>query len=196
MEARVTSGGRAHDWTRTVGQGDGVAHVGCAHRGVQQWSRRAGHDDHRCRERGGRHNDVQAAPAVKFGKLASPCGPGQRQGRDRPGRDQHRASASATATTAGYAATPGLDQEMGDAVKGMIKWCNDQGGINGRQISGDFHDAAITRSTRSCSRRARTTSCSSVRAGRWTRRPSRPGSGATWRRCPVSPRAPTSPTDP
>jgi len=32
---------------------------------------------------------------------------------------------------------------MGDAVKGMIKWCNDQGGINGRQIVGDYYDAAI-----------------------------------------------------
>ena len=26
----------------------------------------------------------------------------------------------------------------------MIKWCNDQGGINGRQIVGDYYDAAIT----------------------------------------------------
>jgi len=45
----------------------------------------------------------------------------------------------------GYAATPGLDQELGDAVRGMIKWCNDQGGINGRQIVGDFYDAAVLR---------------------------------------------------
>jgi len=43
----------------------------------------------------------------------------------------------------GYTATPGLDQELGDAVRGMIKWCNDQGGINGRQIVGDFYDAAV-----------------------------------------------------
>jgi ABC-type branched-subunit amino acid transport system substrate-binding protein len=33
---------------------------------------------------------------------------------------------------------------MGDAVKAMIKWCNDQGGIEGRQVVGDFYDAAIT----------------------------------------------------
>ena len=32
---------------------------------------------------------------------------------------------------------------MGDAVKAMIKWCNDQGGINGRQIVGDYYDAAV-----------------------------------------------------
>ena len=32
---------------------------------------------------------------------------------------------------------------MGDAVKAMIKWCNDQGGILGRQVVGDFYDAAI-----------------------------------------------------
>ena len=33
---------------------------------------------------------------------------------------------------------------MGDGVKAMIKWCNDQGGINGRQIIGHFYDAKIS----------------------------------------------------
>jgi ABC-type branched-subunit amino acid transport system substrate-binding protein len=44
----------------------------------------------------------------------------------------------------GFAAQPGLNKEMGDAVKAMLKWCNDQGGILGRQVVGDFYDAAIT----------------------------------------------------
>ena len=33
---------------------------------------------------------------------------------------------------------------MGDAVKAMVAWCNAQGGINGRQIVGDYYDAAVT----------------------------------------------------
>ena len=37
----------------------------------------------------------------------------------------------------GFSGSPGLDQEMGDAVKAMIAWCEAQGGINGRKIVGD-----------------------------------------------------------
>jgi ABC-type branched-subunit amino acid transport system substrate-binding protein len=33
---------------------------------------------------------------------------------------------------------------MSDAVKGMIKWCNDQGGINGRTVEGVYYDAKVT----------------------------------------------------
>ena len=29
----------------------------------------------------------------------------------------------------------------------MIEWCNDQGGINGRTVEGNYYDAKITRST-------------------------------------------------
>ena len=48
---------------------------------------------------------------------------------------------------AGYAAAPGLDKEMSDAVKPMIKWCNDQGGINGRKIVGNYYDAKVLQVT-------------------------------------------------
>ena len=44
----------------------------------------------------------------------------------------------------GFSGSPGLDQEMGDAVKAMIAWCNAQGGINGRKIVGDYYDSAVT----------------------------------------------------
>ena len=44
----------------------------------------------------------------------------------------------------GFSGSPGLDQEMGDAVKAMIAWCEAQGGINGRKIVGDYYDAAVT----------------------------------------------------
>ena len=48
---------------------------------------------------------------------------------------------------AGYSAAPGLDKEMSDAVKPMIKWCNDQGGINGREIVGNYYDAKVLQVT-------------------------------------------------
>ncbi len=81
-----------------------------------------------------------AESANSFGTLASPCGKGDAKG------------ASATGVTdtditigygddAGYAAAPGLDKEISDAMKPMIAWCNDQGGINGRKVKGNYYDA-------------------------------------------------------
>ena len=88
-----------------------------------------------------------AAPAVvKFGTLDSPCGKGTAKG----------ATANGVTNTsikigygddAGYAAAPGLDKEMSDAVKPMIKWCNDQGGINGRKVVGNYYDASVLQVT-------------------------------------------------
>jgi hypothetical protein len=77
-----------------------------------------------------------------FGTLPSPCGKGTATG----ATDQGVTDTSiriAYGDDRGYQATPGLDEEMGDAVKAMIKWCDAQGGINGRQIIGDFYDAAV-----------------------------------------------------
>ena len=80
--------------------------------------------------------------ATDFGTLESPCGPG----------DAATATAQGVTATeitigygddAGYQAAPGLNHEMADAVKAMIAWCNQQGGINGRQIKGNYYDAKI-----------------------------------------------------
>jgi hypothetical protein len=96
---------------------------------------------------GGGGATTTAAPAANmFGSLPSPCGPGNAKG----ATDQGVTDTSIRigyGDDRGFAGSPGLDQEMGDAVKGMIKWCNDQGGILGRQITGDFYDAAITQTT-------------------------------------------------
>ncbi len=48
---------------------------------------------------------------------------------------------------AGYQGQPGINHEMSDAVKAMIAWCNDQGGINGRTIVGNYYDAKILDAT-------------------------------------------------
>jgi Periplasmic binding protein len=87
-----------------------------------------------------------SASTQTFGTLASPCGPGNATGNT----DQGVTDTSIRigyGDDRGFAAQPGLDQEMGDAITAMIKWCNSQGGINGRKIVGDDYDAAITQVT-------------------------------------------------
>jgi ABC-type branched-subunit amino acid transport system substrate-binding protein len=44
---------------------------------------------------------------------------------------------------AGFQQSPGLNHQMSDAMAAFIEWCNDAGGINGREIVGNYHDAAI-----------------------------------------------------
>ena len=78
-----------------------------------------------------------------FGTLASPCGPGSAKGATEQGVTDTNITIG-YGDDRGFASSPGIDQEMGMAVAAMIKWCNDQGGILGRQIVGDFHDAAVT----------------------------------------------------
>jgi hypothetical protein len=78
-----------------------------------------------------------------FGDLPSPCGAGDASG----ATDKGVSDTSITigyGDDEGYAAAPGLDKEMSDAMKAMIQWCNDQGGINGRQVVGNFYDGKVT----------------------------------------------------
>ena len=84
-----------------------------------------------------------AASGQMFGTLPSPCGPGNGTGATDQGVTD-TAIHIAYGDDRGFTAEPGLNKEMGDAVKAMIKWCDDQGGILGRQVVGDFYDAAIT----------------------------------------------------
>src|ERR1019366_10058287 len=83
-----------------------------------------------------------SAATVKFGSLASPCGPGKATGATEQGVT-NTSIKIAYGDDRGYSGDPGLDQEMGNAVKGFINWCNSQGGINGRKIVGDYYDAAV-----------------------------------------------------
>jgi ABC-type branched-subunit amino acid transport system substrate-binding protein len=84
-----------------------------------------------------------ASASGKFGDLASPCGKGSAKG----ATDQGVTDSAITigyGDDAGFSNSPGLNHEMTDAMKGMIKWCNDQGGINGRTVDGKYYDAKIT----------------------------------------------------
>ena len=96
--------------------------------------------------RSGSSNDSTATTKVSsstdFGTMKSPCGKGDAKGATQQGVTDTTITIG-YGDDAGYPSAPGLNKEMSDAMKAMIKWCNDQGGINGRQVVGDYHDAAI-----------------------------------------------------
>ena len=84
-----------------------------------------------------------SSSSTTFGTLPSPCGKGHATGSTDQGVTNSTINI-AYGDDRGFSGVPGLDQEMGDAVKAMIAWCNAQGGINGRKIVGDYYDAAVT----------------------------------------------------
>jgi ABC-type branched-subunit amino acid transport system substrate-binding protein len=84
-----------------------------------------------------------AADTTKFGDLPSPCGKGDAKGATDVGVTDTDITIG-YGDDAGYQASPGLSHETSDAMKAFITWCNDQGGINGRQIKGNYYDAKIT----------------------------------------------------
>jgi hypothetical protein len=86
---------------------------------------------------------ASSSSSTKFGTLPSPCGKGSAKGSTDEGVTNSTINI-AYGDDRGFSGLPGLDQEMGDAVKGMIAWCNAQGGINGRKIVGDYYDAEVT----------------------------------------------------
>ena len=77
-----------------------------------------------------------------FGTLESPCGDGDASGATQQGVTDTEITI-AYGDDAGFQGQPGLNHEMSDAVKAMIEWCNEQGGINGRQVKGNYYDAKI-----------------------------------------------------
>jgi ABC-type branched-subunit amino acid transport system substrate-binding protein len=80
---------------------------------------------------------------AKFGDLPSPCGEGDAAGATDQGVTDEKIVIG-YGDDAGFPSSPGLNHEMSDAIEAMIKWCNDQGGINGREVEGIYYDAKIT----------------------------------------------------
>ncbi|MCU1391713.1 MAG: Branched-chain amino acid transporter substrate-binding protein [Ilumatobacteraceae bacterium] len=80
-----------------------------------------------------------------FGDAPWPCGPGSGANTD-DGTEVGVTKDSITLATgddAGYTGAPGLNHEMGDAMKAVVSACNDLGGINGRKINLNYYDAAV-----------------------------------------------------
>ena len=105
---------------------------------------------------GGGETTTSAADAGEatetFGTIDSPCGdaggtattdtttgaPDETQG------ITAEAISVGTVADPGFSARPGLNQEIFDAGEAFVKWCNDQGGINGRELDLTQYDAAFT----------------------------------------------------
>ena len=93
---------------------------------------------------GGGGTTATTQPAVAtFGDLESPCGPGDASGATSQGVTDTKITIG-YGDDAGYQPAPGLSHELSDAMKAMIGWCNDQGGINGREVVGNYYDAKVT----------------------------------------------------
>lgn len=92
---------------------------------------------------GGTTTAPEAAKGDTFGDLASPCGKGDAKGATANGVSDESITIG-YGDDAGYAAAPGLNKELSDAIEPMIEWCNEQGGINGREIKGNYYDAKAT----------------------------------------------------
>jgi ABC-type branched-subunit amino acid transport system substrate-binding protein len=81
--------------------------------------------------------------AVDFGTLQNVCQPGDAKGATAQGVTDDSIRI-ATFSDPGFAGRPGLNQELFDSAEVFAAWCNDAGGINGREIIVDKKDAALT----------------------------------------------------
>lgn len=80
--------------------------------------------------------------ADTFGTLPTPCGPGDASGATDVGVTDTEIKIVTVADPGG--AKPGLNQGIFDSMKAFEKWCNDQGGINGRTVKVELRDAKLT----------------------------------------------------
>ncbi len=86
-----------------------------------------------------------AATPGSFGDLKDVCGPAP-SGTTLTATDTGVTAGSIQVSTfsdPGYSGRPGLDQELFDSADAFTKWCNDAGGINGRQIVLKKRDAKV-----------------------------------------------------
>jgi ABC-type branched-subunit amino acid transport system substrate-binding protein len=85
-----------------------------------------------------------------FGDLTGVCGPNEGGGEVSdagPAETQGVTADSITVGTVsdpGFEGRPGLNQEIFDTGEAFVEWCNAAGGINGKQLELNLHDAAIT----------------------------------------------------
>jgi hypothetical protein len=97
---------------------------------------------------GGGEESAGGGDTEGFGDLESPCGPAEDGEAAPSGGNEQGVSDDRIVIgygdDAGYAQSPGLSHETTDAIDAFMAWCNEQGGINGREIVGNYYDAAIT----------------------------------------------------
>src|SRR5687768_1099400 len=86
---------------------------------------------------GGDDPSSQTEPAAQsggsFGDLDEVCSDGDASGSTAQGVTDDEIVIG-TVSDPGFAGRPGLNQELFDAAKVFSEWCNEAGGINGREI--------------------------------------------------------------
>lgn len=90
---------------------------------------------------GGSSNGDGSSGDGTFGNLPSPCGPGDASGATDLGVTDDQITITAVADPGGY--IPGLNIGIHHAMQAFEKWCNDQGGINGRKLKVILGDAKL-----------------------------------------------------
>ena len=94
--------------------------------------------------------DASGGGAGDFGDLEGVCGPNEGGGElSTAGPEETQGITADTITVGtvsdpGFEGRPGLNQEIFDAGTAFVEWCNAAGGINGKQLELNLHDAAIT----------------------------------------------------
>ncbi|MGI9578049.1 MAG: ABC transporter substrate-binding protein, partial [Microthrixaceae bacterium] len=81
--------------------------------------------------------------AGDFGDLSEVCGPGDASGATAQGVTDDEIQVG-TISDAGFTGRPGLNQELFDSTEVFVEWCNEAGGINGRQLVAVERDAKLT----------------------------------------------------
>jgi hypothetical protein len=77
-----------------------------------------------------------------FGDLENVCGPGEGGATDETGLTEDEIRLG-TISDKGSADRPGLNEELYDAAVAFAEWCNEHGGIQGRQVVIDDLDARL-----------------------------------------------------
>jgi ABC-type branched-subunit amino acid transport system substrate-binding protein len=85
---------------------------------------------------------INGASQTKFGDLPSPCGKGDARGATDQGVTDSGIRVG-TMSDATASLQPGLNQELWDASKAFVAWCNAQGGINGRPIEDKQYETKL-----------------------------------------------------
>ncbi len=101
---------------------------------------------------GGVEGPVSTVPADAgdFGDLAGVCGPNEGGGAvPAAGAEEIQGVTEDTITLGtvadpGFEGRPGLNQEIFDTAEAFVEWCNAAGGINGKALELNLHDAAVT----------------------------------------------------
>ena len=121
-------------------------------------SDRGGEDEGAVGDEGSSDTTAAGGGEGQFGNLESPCGEGGGGGGGSTETTAGRVAqaendtlgitddsiAVGTVSDPGFSARPGLNQEIFDAGEAFVAWCNEQGGINGRELVLTQRDAAFT----------------------------------------------------